>query len=169
MGERGRFTSGASLLWDRYTDETPADSDMNVWVPAAFAEYSGTSSEERPRWTWIHGLRIERPSDQGLIVAPRINLKWAPAANLDFRFNAGRGYRRVHLFTEEHAALDGSRNVIQPTGGLDPNRAGMPSGADWQPADPRLDPCPHGLRRGVHRPHLRRLRQPAQHHPLPQH
>lgn len=133
VGERGRFTSGASLLWDRYTDETPADSDMNVWVPAAFAEYSGTSSEERPRWTWIHGLRIERPSDQGLIVAPRINLKWAPAANLDFRFNAGRGYRRVHLFTEEHAALDGSRSVIQPAGGLDPESSwNALLAADWQ-------------------------------------
>ena len=137
VGERGRFTGGASLLWDRYTDETPADSDMNVWVPAVFAEYSGTSSGRRPRWTWIHGLRIERPSDQGLIMAPRINLKWAPAPTLDIRFNAGRGYRRVHLFTEEHAALDGSRNVIQPTGGLDPESSwNALLAADWQTGGP---------------------------------
>ena len=32
----------------------------------------------------------------------------------------GRGYRRVHLFTEEHAALDGSRSVVQPDRGLRP-------------------------------------------------
>ena len=101
-------------------------------------EYSGTSSGQRPRWTWIHGLRIERPSDQGLIVAPRVNLKWAPASNLDVRFNAGRGYRRVHLFTEEHAALDGSRNVIQPATGLDPESSwNALLAADWQTGGPR--------------------------------
>ena len=138
LGKHNRFTGGASLLWDRYTDETPADSDMNVWVPAVFAEYSGASSGERPRWTWIHGLRIERPSDQGVIVAPRMNLKWAPASTLDLRFNAGRGYRRVHLFTEEHAALDGSRNVIQPTTGLDPESSwNVLLAADWQTGGPQ--------------------------------
>ena len=57
---------GMSLLWDVYTDETPASSDMNVWVPAVFGEYAGESG----RWSWIHGLRIERPSDQGMVVAP---------------------------------------------------------------------------------------------------
>jgi len=133
VGERGQFHGGASLLWDHYTDETPADSDMDIWVPAIFAEYSGTSAGERPRWTWIHGLRIERPSDQGLVVAPRINVKWTPSPVLNVRFNAGRGYRRVHLFTEEHAALDGSRDVIQPAGGLAPESSwnGLMA-ANWQ-------------------------------------
>ena len=101
-----------SLLWDVYTDETPASSDMNVWVPAVFGEYAGESG----RWSWIHGLRIERPSDQGTVVAPRVNVKWTPHPAWDMRFNAGRGYRRVHLFTEEHAALDGSREVLLAEG-----------------------------------------------------
>ena len=79
-----------SLLWDVYTDETPASSDMNVWVPAVFGEYAGESG----RWSWIHGLRIERPSDQGTVVAPRVNVKWTPHPAWDMRFNAGRGYRR---------------------------------------------------------------------------
>ena len=133
LGERNHISMGASILWDHYRDETPADSDMDVWVPAIFAEYSGASSENQPKWTWIHGLRVERPSDQGLILAPRMNLKWAPSPLLDLRLNLGRGYRRVHLFTEEHAALDGSREVIQPEGGLAPESSwnGL-LGMDWQ-------------------------------------
>ena len=114
--EGQHLRGGMSLLWDVYTDETPASSDMNVWVPAVFGEYAGESG----RWSWIHGLRIERPSDQGTVVAPRVNVKWTPHPAWDMRFNAGRGYRRVHLFTEEHAALDGSREVLLAEGGLNP-------------------------------------------------
>ena len=121
--ENRRITAGMSMLWDNYQDETPADSDMNVLVPALYVEHSGSShaSEgEFKKFTWIHGLRIEKPSNAGVIIAPRINFKWSPSNTLDFRLNAGRGYRRVHLFTEEHAALDGSRAVLQPTQGLRP-------------------------------------------------
>ena len=118
-----RITAGMSMLWDNYQDDTPADSDMNVLVPALFVEHTGSSDEGNggyKRFTWIHGLRIEKPSNAGVIIAPRINFKWSPSNTLDFRLNAGRGYRRVHLFTEEHAALDGSRAVLQPKQGLRP-------------------------------------------------
>jgi len=114
--EGHHLRGGVSLLWDVYEDETPASSDMNVWVPALYGEYAGEAGE----WSWIHGLRVERPSDQNPVVAPRINVKWAPHPLWDLRLNSGRGYRRVHLFTEEHAALDGSRNVLLAEGGLDP-------------------------------------------------
>jgi outer membrane receptor for ferrienterochelin and colicins len=121
--ENRRITGGMSLLWDNYQDETPADSDMNVWVPALYVEHTGSSNAgERgyKKFAWIHGLRIEKPSNAGIIFAPRINFKWSPSPTLDVRLNAGRGYRRVHLFTEEHAALDGSRAVLQPKQGLRP-------------------------------------------------
>ena len=114
--EGQHLRGGASLLWDVYEDETPASSDMNVWVPALYGEYAG----EVGAWSWIHGLRLERPSDQNLVVAPRINVKWTPHPLWDLRLNSGRGYRRVHLFTEEHAALDGSREVLLAEGGLNP-------------------------------------------------
>lgn len=119
--EGHNISGGASLLWDRYRDETPADSDMNVWIPAVFAEYSGQVKDASGavRWSWIHGFRIEKPSDRSPVVAPRVNVKWSKA-KWDVRLNAGRGFRRVHLFTEEHAALDGSRTIIQPVDGLAP-------------------------------------------------
>ena len=123
--EGQRLRGGLSLLWDVFTDETPASSDMNVWVPAAFAEMTGS----RGTLSWIHGLRVELPSNHGVVLAPRMNVKWSPTTLLDARINAGRGYRRVHLFTEEHAALDGSRQVLIDEGGLNLSRAGMPMSA----------------------------------------
>lgn len=122
--ENRRITGGMSLMWDNYADETPAESDMNILVPAVYLEHTGSSSTlqgtERKIFSWIHGLRVEKPSNAELIVAPRVNFKWSPSMNFDVRLNAGRGYRRVHLFTEEHAALDGSRAVSQPDQGLAP-------------------------------------------------
>lgn len=121
--ENRRITGGMSLMWDKYSDETPAASDMNVLVPALYIEHTGASKATgsgQKRISWIHGLRIEKPSNAAVVVAPRINFKWSPSHVVDVRLNAGRGYRRVHLFTEEHAALDGSRSVLQPDGGLRP-------------------------------------------------
>lgn len=116
-----RISGGGSLFWDVYSDDTPADSDMNVLVPAVFAEYAGqTEGTAAPRWTWIHGLRVEFPSNRQPVWAPRINVKWSPNALWDARLNVGRGFRRVHLFTEEHAALDGSREVLLSEDGLNP-------------------------------------------------
>lgn len=114
--EGQHLRGGFSLLWDVYEDETPVSSDMNVWVPALYGEYAGEAGD----WSWIHGIRVERPSDQGLVWAPRINFKWSPHTLWDVRLNSGRGYRRVHLFTEEHAALDGSRDVLLAEEGLNP-------------------------------------------------
>lgn len=121
--EDRRITGGMSLMWDNYSDETPAESDMNVLVPALYVEHTGASSTSESglkTFSWIHGLRIEKPSNADVVVAPRINFKWSPSYTMDVRLNAGRGYRRVHLFTEEHAALDGSRAVLQPDQGLRP-------------------------------------------------
>jgi hypothetical protein len=41
---------------------------------------------------------------------PRLAYKWK--INDNIRFNTGTGFRIVNLFTEEHAALTGSREVI---------------------------------------------------------
>ena len=121
--ENRTITGGMSLMWDNYSDETPAESDMNVLVPALYVEHTGANSSadaQHKTFSWIHGLRIEKPFNARVVVAPRINFKWSPSQAVDVRLNAGRGYRRVHLFTEEHAALDGSRTVLQPDQGLQP-------------------------------------------------
>lgn len=78
--------------------------------------------------TVVSGL----PTDP--ILAPRLNLKWQLRPNWVSRLNVGRGYRRIHLFTEVHAALDGSRNIdgIGRTQGLAADDNGMTqTGLTW--------------------------------------
>lgn len=58
------------------------------------------------------GARYDYNSVHGSIFTPRIAYKWKPSENDVFRINAGTGFRVVNLFTEEHAALTGSRDVI---------------------------------------------------------
>jgi outer membrane receptor for ferrienterochelin and colicins len=58
------------------------------------------------------GLRYDYNSVHKHILTPRIAYKWNINENNVLRINAGTGFRVVSLFTEEHAALTGSREVI---------------------------------------------------------
>ena len=58
------------------------------------------------------GLRYDYNNVHGPIVTPRLAYKWKPTEKSVFRINAGTGFRVVNLFTEEHASLTGSRDVI---------------------------------------------------------
>jgi len=58
------------------------------------------------------GSRYDYNNNHGTIFTPRIAYKWNPTKNDVLRVNTGSGFRIVNLFTEEHAALTGSRDVI---------------------------------------------------------
>ena len=58
------------------------------------------------------GSRYDYNNIHGSIFTPRIAYKWKPNDKSVFRINSGTGFRVVNLFTEEHAALTGSRDVI---------------------------------------------------------
>jgi outer membrane receptor for ferrienterochelin and colicins len=58
------------------------------------------------------GFRGDYNEIYKLIPSPRIAYKWAPSYKLIFRLNFGTGFRIVSVFTEDHAALTGAREVI---------------------------------------------------------
>lgn len=60
----------------------------------------------------LSGIRFDQHSIHGPIFSPRINYKFSPFAKTQFRIGFGNGYRVVNVFTEDHAALTGSRKVI---------------------------------------------------------
>ena len=62
--------------------------------------------------TLLLGTRYDYHSVHGGILTPRIAYKWNPNPTSVFRINAGTGFRVVNLFTEDHAALTGARDVI---------------------------------------------------------
>jgi outer membrane receptor for ferrienterochelin and colicins len=90
-----------------------------VWLPGVFIQDEWKITQAH---TLLSGLRADHHPDHGMILTPRLAFKW----NLDkagvFRLNAGTGFRVVNLFTEEHAALTGAREVVVAES-LDPERS----------------------------------------------
>lgn len=107
---------GTALRYTFYDDNTPATALLNginnadrVWLPGAFVQDEIALNEKHKV---LLGMRYDYNSDHGNILTPRIAYKWILNENNILRLNAGTGFRVVSLFTEEHAALTGSREVI---------------------------------------------------------
>lgn len=101
---------GAAVSYDRYDDDTPATSQADRrWIPGLFVEDRFHANEA---WTVLGGLRADHHRHHGVIWSPRASLMWRPTADATFRVNVGTGFRVVNLFTEDHAALTGAREVI---------------------------------------------------------
>lgn len=64
------------------------------------------------QFTLLGGLRYELTSLHGGIISPRIAVKWQSTQNQVIRLSIGNGFRVVNLFTEDHAALSGAREVV---------------------------------------------------------
>lgn len=60
----------------------------------------------------LGGARLDYHKNHGFIFSPRISFKKQFGAFTAFRFNYGTGFRQVHLFTEDHAFVSGSRDVM---------------------------------------------------------
>lgn len=65
-----------------------------------------------PVFTTLAGLRYEHNNLQGNIWSPRLAVKYQPSLNHTIRLSGGNGFRVVNLFTEDHQALSGAREVI---------------------------------------------------------
>ena len=107
---------GTALRYTMYDDNTPATALLNgvnnadkVWLPGVFVQDEIALSEKHKV---LLGMRYDYNSVHGNILTPRIAYKWVLNENNILRFNAGTGFRVVSLFTEEHAALTGSREVV---------------------------------------------------------
>ncbi len=109
---------GTALRYTFYDDNTPAtgggvgSEDNNpdhIWLPGIFIQDEITFSK---RQKLLLGVRYDYNDDHGSILTPRIAYKWSLSDTDILRINAGTGFRVVNLFTEEHAALTGAREVI---------------------------------------------------------
>ena len=58
------------------------------------------------------GARLDYNSIHGRIVSPRVNYKWNSIDKTNIvRVSVGNGFRVANVFTEDHAALTGAREV----------------------------------------------------------
>jgi outer membrane receptor for ferrienterochelin and colicins len=58
------------------------------------------------------GARLDYNDVYRFIPSPRLAYKWSPDYRWIFRLNFGTGFRIVNVFTEDHAALTGAREVV---------------------------------------------------------
>ena len=109
---------GAALRYTYYDDNTPATAEANnseinnpdeIWLPGIFVQDEIALNEKHKM---LLGLRYDYNDVHGNIFTPRLAYKWSISKNDIFRLNAGTGFRVVNLFTEDHAALTGAREVV---------------------------------------------------------
>lgn len=122
------FLVGTAVRYTYYDDNTPATADSEdveinnpdeIWLPGIFVQDEIALGEKHKV---LLGMRYDYNDDHGNIFTPRFAYKWSITKNDIFRLNAGTGFRVVNLFTEDHAALTGARDVIIE-GELEPERS----------------------------------------------
>jgi len=111
--------AGFAYRYTYYDDNTPATAsadDLNknkathTNLPGVFVQDEITLNENNKL---LLGMRHDYNSRHGSILTPRVNYKWS-SANKDnvLRLSFGNGYRVANVFTEDHAALTGAREVM---------------------------------------------------------
>ncbi len=110
---------GAALRYTFYADNTPATGAIDptqigitpqkIWLPGIFAQ---DEIKLNDRHKLLLGIRYDYNSAHGNIFTPRIAYKYTINQKNILRFNIGTGFRVVNLFTEDHAALTGARQVV---------------------------------------------------------
>ncbi len=106
---------GTSIRYNYYDDNTTAteqggqNSPDKVWIPSLFLQ---DEIELAKKHSILLGVRYDNDRRHGNIYTPRMAYKWQLTDHDIFRLNAGTGFRVVNLFTEEHAALTGAREVV---------------------------------------------------------
>jgi len=107
---RNDLLAGIASRYTYYDDNTPATKEAeSTWLPGIFVQDEITLS---PKSQVLLGARYDYNSIHGSIFTPRFAYRFKANENSIFRLNAGTGFRVVNLFTEDHAALTGSRDVV---------------------------------------------------------
>lgn len=120
LGTRHDLLVGATARYQTYDDDTPATAEQERrFIPGVFVQDEFRATDAL---TLLGGMRMDHHDEHGLIASPRASLKWEPLHDHTIRLNGGTGFRVVNLFTEDHAALTGSRRVVIAET-LDPERS----------------------------------------------
>ena len=103
------FLMGYTHRYQIYNDSTLANVNEQKYIPGLFVQ---NEINFRHNLSVLAGLRIDHHKEHALIYSPRLNIIWSPETYTTVRLNGGTGFRTVNLFTEDHAALTGARDVV---------------------------------------------------------
>lgn len=103
--------TGLAYRYTYYNDNTAATvKPSQTHLPGIFIQDEITLHEQHKL---LLGARLDYNSLHGTILSPRVNYKWNSLDKTQvLRVGIGNGYRVANIFTEDHAALTGARDVI---------------------------------------------------------
>ena len=109
-GPKSDWLIGLSARYNYYNDNTTVTNTSDeVVVPSLFVQNEISLTKNHKL---LLGGRYDYDNRHGSIFTPRLAFRYKPTDDDIFRVNAGTGFRIVNLFTEEHAALSGSRDLV---------------------------------------------------------
>ena len=108
---KNRLLSGATFRYTHYEDNTTATIvPSHTFLPGIFIQNEWDINKKN---ILLAGLRYDYNNKHGAIFSPRLNYRFlSENKQTSFRLGLGNGYRVVNVFTEDHAALTGARNVV---------------------------------------------------------
>ncbi len=115
---RNELTVGGVYRYTYYDDNTVATQSSNnssnepslIHLPGVFLQDEITLTAQQKL---LLGLRYDYNSKHSNIMTPRLNYKWnSKDQTTILRASIGNGYRVANVFTEDHAALTGAREVV---------------------------------------------------------
>jgi len=104
--------AGAAYRYTYYEDNTAATAygASKISLPGLFLQDEFKINSKN---TLLAGVRYDYNSIHGNVFTPRLNYKWnSENKNNTVRLSIGNGYRVANIYTEDHAALTGARQVI---------------------------------------------------------
>jgi outer membrane receptor for ferrienterochelin and colicins len=117
--KRHDLLAGLAYRYTFYDDNTPATSSFGsnatnmpskISLPGIFLQDEIKLDTNN---TLLLGARYDYNSIHGNILTPRINYKWnSDDKHNVLRLSLGSGFRVANVFTEDHAALTGARDVV---------------------------------------------------------
>ncbi|GAA5042657.1 TonB-dependent receptor [Marivirga lumbricoides] len=108
---------GLAYRYTYYDDNTPATANESEDNAPSIIHLPGIYVQDKIQLNSLNkllvGARYDHNSIHGNIFSPRINYKWNSADKKNtIRLSAGNGFRVANVFTEDHAALTGAREVV---------------------------------------------------------
>jgi outer membrane receptor for ferrienterochelin and colicins len=118
LGSSHDLLAGAAYRYTYYNDNTFAtatadglgDQPSVIHLPGVFVQDEIAFTDRKKL---LLGVRYDYNSIHGNVFSPRVNYKWSSRDKSNvLRISAGNGFRVANVFTEDHAALTGAREVV---------------------------------------------------------
>lgn len=117
VGKYHDFLLGTAYRYTYYDDNTPATANIDGNNTPSIQQLKGIFLQDdikiNPQHRILLGLRYDYNNVHGNIFTPRFNYKFNTKNNQNIiRLSVGNGFRVANVFTEDHAALTGARQVV---------------------------------------------------------